>query len=56
MSAPTLTDADFPAFFKAVWNVDPFPWQADLITRLHRAFAGHRDAQPSDRIPENIGA
>jgi CRISPR-associated endonuclease/helicase Cas3 len=34
MSDPALTHADFPAFFKGVWNVDPFPWQADLVTRL----------------------
>ena len=34
MSQPTPTHADFPAFFKAVWNVDPFPWQEDLLTRL----------------------
>jgi CRISPR-associated endonuclease/helicase Cas3 len=29
-----LTHTDFPAFFRAVWGVDPFPWQADLLTRL----------------------
>jgi CRISPR-associated endonuclease/helicase Cas3 len=46
MSEPALTDAGFPAFFRAVWSVDPFPWQADLLTRLatgedaRRAFAG----------------
>jgi CRISPR-associated endonuclease/helicase Cas3 len=53
MSEPTLTHAHFPAFFKAVWGFDPFPWQADLLTRLatgedaRRTFAGRPGEWPA---------
>jgi CRISPR-associated endonuclease/helicase Cas3 len=49
MSEPTLTHAAFAAFFKAVWNVDPFPWQADLLTRLATGADPHRG--PSSEGP-----
>jgi CRISPR-associated endonuclease/helicase Cas3 len=48
-----LTHREFPAFFHAVWGVDPFPWQADLLTRLatgedaRRGFAGEPGAWPA---------
>jgi CRISPR-associated endonuclease/helicase Cas3 len=29
-----LTHRDFPQFFRAIWGVDPFPWQRDLLERL----------------------
>jgi CRISPR-associated endonuclease/helicase Cas3 len=29
-----LTHGDFATFFRAVWGVDPFPWQKDLLQRL----------------------
>lgn len=28
-----MTYTDFPAFFRALWNYDPFPWQASLAER-----------------------
>mgnify|MGYP001210841551 CR=1 FL=1 len=34
MSANRLEAGDFPAFFRAVWGVDPFPWQQRLIQHL----------------------
>jgi|HubBroStandDraft_1064217.scaffolds.fasta_scaffold00196_16 CRISPR-associated endonuclease/helicase Cas3 len=30
----TLEPEDFPAFFRALWGYEPFPWQADLVQRL----------------------
>jgi CRISPR-associated endonuclease/helicase Cas3 len=41
-----LSHQDFAAFFRGVWGFDPFPWQADLLTRLatgedaRRSYAG----------------
>ncbi|HUC70070.1 MAG TPA: type I-U CRISPR-associated helicase/endonuclease Cas3 [Stellaceae bacterium] len=34
MEETALTSADFPAFFKAIWGFDPFPWQQRLLHRL----------------------
>jgi CRISPR-associated endonuclease/helicase Cas3 len=29
-----LTHREFPAFFRALWGFEPFPWQQDLLERL----------------------
>jgi CRISPR-associated endonuclease/helicase Cas3 len=34
MTAAELSPDDFPAFFRAVYGVEPFPWQARLLNRV----------------------
>src|SRR5262250_445621 len=52
MSADQLAPTDFAAFFKAVWGVDPFPWQVRLLSRLatgqdaHHNYAGDAGLWP----------
>lgn len=43
-----LTHDDFAAFFRAVWGLDPFPWQEDL---LHRLATGRDLRRGYDHIP-----
>jgi CRISPR-associated endonuclease/helicase Cas3 len=35
-----LTHNNFPAFFRAICGVDPFPWQQELLTRLATGESG----------------
>ena len=35
-----LSAEEFPAFYRAVHGHDPFPWQADLVTRVLADNAG----------------
>ena len=34
MQEVPLAPTDFPAFFKALWGVEPFPWQERLLLRI----------------------
>jgi CRISPR-associated endonuclease/helicase Cas3 len=34
MSEPSLSAADFPAFFEALWSKSPFPWQSALAKHV----------------------
>jgi CRISPR-associated endonuclease/helicase Cas3 len=43
MSGAGLNAADFVAFFNAVWDVEPFPWQQRLLLRLAGEDAGWPD-------------
>jgi CRISPR-associated endonuclease/helicase Cas3 len=48
-----LTHDDFVAFFTAIWGVNPFPWQRDLLQRLAtgkdilRGYLGERGQWPN---------
>lgn len=45
MTTSDLTSADFSAFFKAIWGVEPFPWQQRLLEEL-------ADGEPSGWWPD----
>lgn len=47
MPTATLSSADFPAFFQALWGFQPFPWQQMLVERL-------LDARPEQRWPRSL--
>jgi CRISPR-associated endonuclease/helicase Cas3 len=43
MPAGGLASTDFASFFRAVWGVDPFPWQERLLRRIATGEDPHHD-------------
>src|SRR5436305_637677 len=52
MQSRALRPSDFRSFFKALWGLDPFPWQERLLLRLvtgedaHHAYKGEPGCWP----------